>query len=578
MKAIKRLALVLFFGLIWRLAATAQIEPPNFICVKNDTLVWELPDVACGPFESYLIYASPNEEGPYSVLTTITDPDQDFFFHETAGNDLWYYYMESNFDCPGLNPFPSDTLDNLIPIGGPIDYVTIEGEDVLIEWTPSPSPEVFAYVISRNTATGTTVIDTVFSGNTYLDTTAAPNDGPETYFVVALDRCGNQSLVGDPHNTVFLQNTGVDPCEQAIDLAWNAYQNWPNGIGAHEVRVSVNGEPPVVVETTFGDAFSYRFDQANDGDEYCFTVRAIRGNDNTIVSNSNVICTTVDVTQPIRELTLANATYDASGAIVDLQWRWNDNAELSEGAIRRSTDGNNFDQLAALTVDPPLMADNTFTDSNVDPASGPYFYQITTVDDCDDSAQSEVVPTVYLTAAPQPDRTNLLTWTALANPGATEVTYEVFRNGQPLSQVGPTITQYNDAVDVDDPNQAAACYTIVADFLLTYPDGSTERLQSRSNIACAEQVAEMYVPNAFAPEGVNSVFRPILPFGAPNDYQLVIYDRWGGGVFESTDINRGWDGTRQGQDMPQGVYLYRISWQTSTGQDRERVGTVNLIR
>jgi hypothetical protein len=58
--------------------ATAQVYPPNFQCVQNDTLRWESVSNPCGPFQKYLIYGSQNKTGPYIQLAAITDECQIF--------------------------------------------------------------------------------------------------------------------------------------------------------------------------------------------------------------------------------------------------------------------------------------------------------------------------------------------------------------------------------------------------------------------------------------------------------------------------------------------------------------------
>ena len=82
-------------------AASAQVFPPDLLCLSGDTIVWNTPVNTCGPFNSYQIYFSTNFEGPYSLLTSVTDPTQTTFVHPNPGNLLYYYYMTSDFDCPG---------------------------------------------------------------------------------------------------------------------------------------------------------------------------------------------------------------------------------------------------------------------------------------------------------------------------------------------------------------------------------------------------------------------------------------------------------------------------------------------
>jgi gliding motility-associated-like protein len=70
-----------------------------------------------------------------------------------------------------------------------------------------------------------------------------------------------------------------------------------------------------------------------------------------------------------------------------------------------------------------------------------------------------------------------------------------------------------------------------------------------------------YIPNAFTPDGdeFNQVFKPVFTSGFdPQNYTFVIYNRWGELIFESHDAAIGWDGTYQGQMVPEGTYTWNI--------------------
>ena len=61
---------------------------------------------------------------------------------------------------------------------------------------------------------------------------------------------------------------------------------------------------------------------------------------------------------------------------------------------------------------------------------------------------------------------------------------------------------------------------------------------------CPEEL--VYIPNTFTPDGdeKNNVWVPIFTSGFdPYDFHLTVYDRWGEIVFETKDIDFGWDGT-----------------------------------
>ena len=91
-----------------------------------------------------------------------------------------------------------------------------------------------------------------------------------------------------------------------------------------------------------------------------------------------------------------------------------------------------------------------------------------------------------------------------------------------------------------------------------------------------------FIPNAFSPnhDGLNDIFKPIFdctPF--PKDYQLKIYDRFGGVVFESNKANEGWDGKKRETALPIGIYVWVIKYRHPGEKEIIRKnGTVTLLR
>ena len=70
----------------------------------------------------------------------------------------------------------------------------------------------------------------------------------------------------------------------------------------------------------------------------------------------------------------------------------------------------------------------------------------------------------------------------------------------------------------------------------------------------------IYTPSAFTPnqDGLNDQFGAVGLYEALASYRIIIYNRWGEKVFESTSPYEKWDGTYKGQDAPQDVYSYII--------------------
>lgn len=72
----------------------------------------------------------------------------------------------------------------------------------------------------------------------------------------------------------------------------------------------------------------------------------------------------------------------------------------------------------------------------------------------------------------------------------------------------------------------------------------------------------IYFPNVFSPnnDGANECFVPSLnPQTQIISYELMVFDRWGNKLFETTDFNECWDGYFQKQRVRTGVFVYLMN-------------------
>ena len=106
----------------------------------------------------------------------------------------------------------------------------------------------------------------------------------------------------------------------------------------------------------------------------------------------------------------------------------------------------------------------------------------------------------------------------------------------------------------------------------------------------AEEGGDIDFPNAFTPNpsGENSgeyvfgdknnyVFYPVVQEGIV-EYKMQIFSRWGQLIFESDDVNVGWNGYHKGSLCAQGVYIWKVTCRFGTGQVKVYTGDVTLIR
>jgi gliding motility-associated-like protein len=125
-------------------------------------------------------------------------------------------------------------------------------------------------------------------------------------------------------------------------------------------------------------------------------------------------------------------------------------------------------------------------------------------------------------------------------------------------------------------------------------DGYTITLIASTSMGCMDSTsftmsanlgAVYYIPNTFTPDGdkYNQTFKPVFSTGISTEqYEMLIFNRWGEIMFESNNIYIGWDGSYgvEGLDCPSGTYTYKIKLTLNGGLQEQVIvtGHVNLLR
>lgn len=112
-------------------------------------------------------------------------------------------------------------------------------------------------------------------------------------------------------------------------------------------------------------------------------------------------------------------------------------------------------------------------------------------------------------------------------------------------------------------------------------------------VASEEQVeidlSALVFPNIFSPnnDGTNDRWAPYLLnepdfelLGYFTTYDLKVYNRWGGLVFDTAGTPRVWEGRDEGNTLDEGVYYYIVNYEVSCGTngDSPARGSVHLVR
>lgn len=90
------------------------------------------------------------------------------------------------------------------------------------------------------------------------------------------------------------------------------------------------------------------------------------------------------------------------------------------------------------------------------------------------------------------------------------------------------------------------------------------------------------VPNAFSPNGddINDLFVPVFNIPANADeYNFMIFDRWGLRIFTSETVGETWDGDYNGEIVQQDVYVWKMHCKDRiTREEYDLVGHVTVVK
>ena len=378
---------------------------------------------------------------------------------------------------------------------------------------------------------------------------------------------------------VILLESIIDSCNQKIILNWNFVKKWENEIEAHEIWVSKDEGEMERVAVIMGNQTTYEFQNVEDGGMYEFFVNAIEQNTGSS-AKSNVDSIVAKVVNPVGNLLVKNVTFTEENE-VEVLWEWNAAADLANVNIFRSSDNLSFEQVGTPDYTKPLANPANYLVTPIHGNEGKTFYKIRTTDQCDSSRLSNYVSTVFLEGRALPTNENQLTWTPYDSRIGTVNGYSIYKlvDNDPLflGRINGANTTFIDPIRT--AGDAGACYYIVADISVTFASSGIEAHLSRSNTACLTQAATIVMPNAFAPNGQNRSFKPTILFSETvKNYQLAIYNRYGGKMFETNELNRGWNGEQNGRAVPAGTYTYLVQIEQKNGEQVEKTGVLVLLR
>jgi gliding motility-associated-like protein len=264
---------------------------------------------------------------------------------------------------------------------------------------------------------------------------------------------------------------------------------------------------------------------------------------------------------------IVRATVENDETIL-LEWLPPDEGKPETYTLEKSEDGMSWFELSTFNED-----EFSFEDYSVWVDDRPYWYRMNVTDSCQHTSDYSNIGKSILLKVDNSQLSPQLTWTAYQEwaKGVESYVLQIENDGEFNNLLTFNPLTFNFVDSTTKINETEYCYRIVA-------HQSNSDVVSVSNVVCIPTEFHVYAPNSFTPngDGTNDIFKAIGTYIL--DYQLIIYDRWGTKLFETTDITQGWDGTYKNQPCPMDAYYFYIDAK-GTGSQRESLkGTVLLIR
>ncbi|MEO6903371.1 MAG: gliding motility-associated C-terminal domain-containing protein [Bacteroidia bacterium] len=537
----------------------------------------------------YKIY----QEYPAGVWSLIGQTKQNKYIDSIqVCNALINYRVEvaDTSGCTSVSSIAGGTFKNIVvPIIPVFDTLSVDNNNkALMSWNVNPSKDVGGYVVYKFISSAWIPIDTVkgitnISYNYGLSTAAA---GSEQFRVAAYDTCGNISPMSEIYSTIFLKAV-PDVCKRSVTLNWSAYPIIGNGLAGYKIYQSKTGiaGPYSFLATVPSTALTYTVTGLNPSTAYYYKVEAFDG---AVLhtASSNRLASYSAIPLPPKYIYLRKVSVVAPNHVNVTCHIDTTSAALKYKIMRSLTNAvASYVQIGAVPAS--KSAPILYTDSKALTDKKSYYYKVINVDSCGfDGLETNIGRTMLLTiSGNKRTMSNSLRWNDYEDWSGTVKSYNIYRgiDGKmdtspianiPFSNAG--INNYEDDVSAILNGQGVFNYYIEAVEGMGNIFGFNET--SLSNIAEAYQEPIVYIPNAFIPGGINTIFVPVTTFVELDEYQFDIYNRWGKKVFTTTNVEEGWDGTFHGIKCELGVYVYLIRLKSARGEYKDYKGTVTLLR
>lgn len=450
--------------------------------------------------------------------------------------------------------------------------VSVSSDDsLLIEWEDLPGVDSFT-IIPRDYIgePATTNIKNVAAGETTTKIYEDPVVRGNRYYWVGFYSGGLQSGESTvPFKSINLSGE-VDPCALTVDLTWNSNYGWNNPEyyivdKFDNILDTINGDTKASLNLISGTDYELHIEAKGPNGEIAKSYPYIFNSGGTSVPSYINLTATIEDEKNVH----IYADIDSD-------------TDVTNYKIVRSRTIGGFDTIANLKGITDGKID--YIDNEIDASNYTFKYLIVAVNQCGVIvASSSYTNTIDLNLDSK-DNFISVNWNRYEPSDTTDIRYTLQRidnNGEIMTLVN----NYDKSNYIDTLNQSIyqpgdyldsrLCYKVIAN---EPTPGNTGISEVVSNIKCEVLIPSVSTPNAFTPngDGLNDEFLPYFDF-RPKEYLLLIYNKWGNLVFESSVPEEGWKGNIQGSMAEEGVYAYSLKITTFDDKVLYKEGAVAVV-
>jgi len=592
------------------LNAQAGVNPGDIDLEWNSP--YHLTGVAAGG--DFLIEKLNMVTAVWDIIANVPDSPNGGTYTDNPGpcSDLHIYRIKQ-LASNGIDTHVSNSTDletgvgnNSVPTTTHIDVDPNNGLAV-VHFDYEVTDETLGYIIYKCTPTGSAEVLQI--GDPSIMSASIPTSQAsieqESYRVSAFDCINNDgtpnpNAAGDCTSSIFVVGSQI-PCTNKAQLSWNEPYGMDGGVETYTIEYSIYDDISglwsswMVADNQVSGYETYIHEGLDVNKSYRYRIVSESSTGNIARSNNHEITFTYPDAPDAPIISRASVMDDGGVEIVVETDPVS--TEICEYQLYRYLD---YENSWVPILDPQsstMGMSLSFFDLSANTDAQSYTYKCIATNECGaEIGESNIGRTIFLQGTKSEDPYNLknsLFWNPYEDFVLGVDKYEILRANSRyetatyLNSCVETQTSFSDEVDSLYEQPGDFCYTIVA----LENDAFGVLNGAKSNTVCLTQDPLIWIPNAFSPNGddLNEYFpwpkdevtlgfvSRSLPNGEPTFY-MTIYSRWGDTIFSSASMKDVWDGTFNGDPVPNGVYSTVIRILDGAGRWHVLSQSVNVIR